>query len=793
MASTWGPFSKRARIGIDVAMSPATVGPATSSVTLTWSVYLRTTYAYAGTYGLQRTGTGPTGPTNVTFSTQNCQTTTVLLWTGTQSVSTSYTGTVSRSMTATLPASGTLFDGAKPTHARSITVPIRPPSAPSAPTSATATMNGAGTQATVTIVRPANYSSNATRWANWRVQRRTDGGAYTWVAARLSPAGTTWVDSSVQPGHTYTYRAASINVTGTSAFATTSTVSTVPSVPTGVSASMSGGEISVNFSHPGGSGVTFELWSEAEGAVVDTGSSSPLVDGDPDPMVTNRYRVRALAGALQSAWSAWSNSVTILAPPAAPTSLHPNGSSVAHEDATVLSWLHVPTDTTGQTARQVRHRTVGSGPSWSSDSGKVNTASQQMTVGAGGFGAPGVGREWQVRTWGEHEDPSEWSASAFITVQYKPVVTITGPVEDINSRSTTVTWSTFQASGLPQAGWQVTIRDGGTVLYTTGAQSGGATSWTSPDILPETDDLSIWVRVSAGGIWSDWGSVTRTVEYIPPAEPNLDVEWVAETASVSIVVSSVSEEGLPESVSLRVERSTTGEDGPWVTLVEVDAGLDVAFMDPTPPLSGPLHYRALAVSALPSEAETVEAVTTPHDAGDHSHCGIWINSGPGLMVPLFLPWDPALTESTAREGGLGRFDDRPFPVPLDSMHVSREISVTASFLPDSHPSTLAPEAVGNRERVRDLALTIGHFYRDPDGEAFHARVSGVSFNRPPGDAVKAVSFQVTEVDVPTDEQNAAQAGYRPPQIVMIRPGEYGIVGGGGLTGTLPGEYILVDI
>ena len=68
MAIVWGALSQRAQLGIDLSMSPATVGPGTSSVTLTWSVWMRSTYTsggYSGTYGLQRTGTAPTGTANV--------------------------------------------------------------------------------------------------------------------------------------------------------------------------------------------------------------------------------------------------------------------------------------------------------------------------------------------------------------------------------------------------------------------------------------------------------------------------------------------------------------------------------------------------------------------------------------------------------------------------------------------------------------------------------------------------------------------------------------------------------
>lgn len=97
---------------------------------------------------------------------------------------------------------------------------------PSAPTNLTATLQ-AGPQVSLT------WRDNATNETGFVIERSANGGAFAQIAtapARNNTGNVTYADTTVQPGTTYAYRVAAVNIAGASTYATSAAVS-VPAMP----------------------------------------------------------------------------------------------------------------------------------------------------------------------------------------------------------------------------------------------------------------------------------------------------------------------------------------------------------------------------------------------------------------------------------------------------------------------------------------------------------------------------------------------------------------------------------
>jgi len=105
----------------------------------------------------------------------------------------------------------------------SATLGVNPPAPP---TSLTATFQ-AGPQVSLT------WRDNATNETGFVIERSTDGVTFSQIAtapARANTGNVTYIDTTIIPGATYTYRVAAVNVAGTSAYSNPAAVP-VPAVP----------------------------------------------------------------------------------------------------------------------------------------------------------------------------------------------------------------------------------------------------------------------------------------------------------------------------------------------------------------------------------------------------------------------------------------------------------------------------------------------------------------------------------------------------------------------------------
>lgn len=941
MAIVWDDWSQRIRLGWDVTQSPASVGAGTSSVTLTVSLHFRATYAYSHDQTVTVSGGGGIAESfTYQFVSSNGTTTTKQIKSWTITVPTSYADEVSRTFTASV--SQNFFDGARPTASRTWKVGKRPPQSPSAPTSASVSYLLGASQAVASWVRPGNWSSDAYRWASVTIQQQTDTGAFTNVVTELAPTSTSR-GFTPKANSRCRWRVRAQNATGSSAWVTTPYVYSTPAPVTALSAQKVGADIHVKFASNSPWANGFELRDTATNTVVATGASSPLVHASANPAVVHRYQVQAVVpGGRVSGWSGLSNPVQLQAKPSTPTNLTPNGISVLTGTIT-LGYVHVPVDTTAQRKRQIRYRLLGAA-TWTTLAEETTTSqTRTLTLAAGMW-------EWQVRTWGAHVDPSEYSASAVVSVEEVPEATILAPDGTIPGSSTTVQVAYAQSDGVPHGATQVQVVNdglsgvpslwawhaqwylgsaafvktsspdeihydgsgpsgndltnrlrgsayqtrpagstvrmqvvasntsladaslqvglyrgaGGTyvssiwpgdsirslpagsdrvviavdvpvdypgdgsdqimpILYVRGATPvtihrircldvtdlpapalladsgillGAITSWTTPPVLPDGSDVTIRARVrTATKLWSGWDETTVPVVFLDPAAPVLEASWLPAAGCVEITAAAVEQsEGQAETVTLALERSIGGQD--WVRIADTSQattdGLSLGWLDYEAPLSGSLRYQAVAVSALPSTATTMLEVVSPHDSGDHDQCGIWINAGPGFATGVLLVWDPDLVEATSLDGTEEYWDDRPEPVPSDSVHVRRSIAVTAAWFAEKVRPAGEPERAATRESLGRIPWEKGlHLYRDPSGRTMYCKIRDMSVSDP-ASGVGTVSFTAVQQGRATPVQLEAVGAWQASRIEHLGDGRYVLAGGGGLLETSPGEYIVVD-
>lgn len=539
MAITWGPWSSndRLRCGIEITQSPTSVATGTASVTLTCKVYLQTRYASfeSGSSPTWYMSNGITASGNTDWNLGDMGT--ILMGTQTKVVNTSYTASVTTTITGKIH-SYYAYAGTEATVTASITTAKRPYSTPSAPSGVTKA-RVSDTNHTV------SWTRNATTGAPYDdilVDRWVAATGLWTTIATIAGTATSYSDTGTTVDNQYEWRVRAKNSVGTSAYSNLSgKIKTTPAAPTGLEATKtSGGDITTTWSFSG-MAESFEVWHAADGvwdgaALATIASSSAFYTHTaPNPAVTHKYRVKSkiASPALTSAYSTESNTVQLLAPPNAPTGLSPTG---VVKDATAsisLQWQHNPVDTTTQTAYEWSYRIDGA--AWV-DSGKLTSTSQSRTV-AGGTWTNGHTIEWRIRTWGQHATASAWSAIANITTSSPPTATVNTPdgSTELSTAELFVQWGYFDPEGGAQSQWLVELLDAfGSVLESKTA-SGTGNSTTMATSLKDATSYSVRVSVrDNNGSWSAPDTQAFSVSYARPPAPEVAAGW-NEEAGMSII------------------------------------------------------------------------------------------------------------------------------------------------------------------------------------------------------------------------------------------------------------------
>lgn len=779
MAIQWGSYGSTGtglsyRVGVDlsIAYPGGALDPTDTQATITGKVYVQMASGHTG-YGINGrvviTGDHSQTTDGINWSVNSGGGTAQLL-TFTDTVSLIYGSSQTYSVTARFR--GVTTWNFTPSKKATITVPARPYQRPAAQTSLSVARSS-DTRQNLSWTRNA---TTAAPYSSQEVWRSVDGGSYARVAS-LSGTATSWSDTSTSANRRYTYRLRAVNSAGTSGYSNTDAISTTPATPSApTAAKLSNGDIRITRPSLSSVAVNWQV-REVGGAVLATLSASTTTwaHPTPDPQVTHTYEIRAVSSdpTLYSGWSADSNTVQLLTPPAAPTNLAPNGAVRDAAKAIVLTWAHNPIDTTEQTRYQLRYRVKGSS-FWTTPL-PVLYGNQTATITADTW-TNGQVIEWEVRTWGAHTDPSPWSATATFTLSTPPVVGITNPTfaQVIDHPSHIFEWSYFQAEGRAQASWQVELWTGN-LRRASANGSGTRTSWNSGPILQNGQTYTFRARVYDNlGAASDWDEVTFTVDYTPPLEPEVQGQWYDE-GFVMLQMTPVNGGVAPETTSFTIERQIDG--GPWVTLA-TDLPTDTEYLDRTAAPNGTNTYRVTAVSDLPSMASTT------YDVVASQNCYLYLNGGPGLSVIVRLRVISSRSLITGRRRVLNEYAGRFAPVETSGQMVPWEMSVSATMMPAGRTQT----AEGSRLRggcssidqsdVDELEMLFSlpgpHLMRDGEGRYETVTLSDLSADLL---YLGEVSFTMTRSSPATSEQLAAIMAYVGPVLTEGPLGEYRIVGG----------------
>jgi hypothetical protein len=486
-----------------------------------------------------------------------------------------------------------------------------------------------------------NNSTPARLWTVLDVERSIDGGTWMNLSHELAQS-TSAHDGSTQPNHSYAYRIRARNPAGATAWVYSGTTVNTPSAPgTPTAVRLSVNNVRITWANPGITETQVRVqrsqdksaWAEVG---VYAGSNVTTVDDSPGTG-TWFYRVRNERGALISPWSAASNGVVSLSPPAAPTlTAPPSGYAADMGGGINYQWQHNPLDGAAQTAAQIRISTDG-GTTWSTTI-EHSGPTQEDLENLSGFEVNAT-VTWQVRTKGAYDGYGPWSSSNTFFVRQSPQVSLTSPVE-IDDVPILMAWDYSDVSGT-QIGYRITVTDpvGLTPMstdytapvpttYFVYEGTGDATSYVilPKDFLPENGKTYVFgVQVtSSSSLQSSRSGVEILVEYDAPEVPTGEIAEIDETrGSISIIAFFGDDDpDAPATDSLGVYRLRP--DGSMLSLGE---GLisGAAVVDRYPPLGEELSYIIVAYTDNGLSSRT-EPMSTRLDGRG----ALYINYGVGL-------------------------------------------------------------------------------------------------------------------------------------------------------------------
>lgn len=742
MTISWGSYENSGGLGMRAGIQIESVtvpNNGSSTFVVTFSCWTQNTANYADNQDFDLTDSGGV---DVTFSDDSIaytnNQTTAQTKRGSNQTAT-YTYSTYGSSPGSIKINGAVsgaFNGVTPNITVSYPVPLRPYSAPSAPTSVTSTRIS-DTQVNLSWT---NNSTSSGAYTSIGVYRSTDGGAYALVATL--GVVTSYSDTTVSTNHKYQYKIRAINSTaGTDSSATTAVYMT-PGTPTGlVATKLASGNIRLDWTgavNYGDTAYTTRIEASQNGGAYSelTSVSGGVITYEhtsPSTAVTWTYRVRhrSTTGSLNGSYSTASNTVVLIATANAPTGLSPSGVARDAAAAIALTWTHNPADGTPQSKRRVQAK-VNAGSY--ADLVNDTSATSSYTVSAATW-TNGDTITWKVATAGENGTLGAYSAESTITLSAVPTVTISAPSATYSTSTLTATWVYFQAQSSAQATWTANLYDAvGTLIET---QSGTTeTEVTFAATLEDGATYSVEVTVtSAAGLTSVADTESFVVTYLPPAAVTIEATYDDDSGCMVLTITGADAEvGVTEEITtVDIQRQIDG--GAWVTLATglvLDGDpLTAIIIDTAPTINGSNVYRAVAYSALPSSAMSDEE-SAPTTEGYWS----FLSAGEGFATIVRAKAMPTFQATASLDRALYHFADRPNPVQLDGTAESLSLAYTAELRGDS--STAQEwEAMG---RTAGIML-----WREPTGRRVYVSLGSVQIKR--DRAFKSgVSFSMSEVD-----------------------------------------------
>ncbi len=440
----------------------------------------------------------------------------------------------------------------------------------------------------------ANHPTAVRPYASVRVERSTDGGAWSEVAS-LPGTATGWDDLSTGANHSYSYRVRPANSAGYGDYtASTARTYNTPAAPTSVSAAVrSGTVVAVTVANPALTATSLELQKSADGeswSDVATVEGSPVTTLDADLGGGSFWlRARNARGGLKSAWTASGQATVTECPPGPPTLLSPSSSQVVPTAAELsFSWLPSHPDGSAQTAAQVAYRLAGVA-SWTvaDVAGASPSLSVEMPFAANSS------CEWRARTKGSHADWGAWSAVSGFSVRTPPQAAFEQPAagSDVESLPLHVRLS-YVDGGWALAGCVLAVADSmGAEVYRRDMGASLECDVRASEWLPE-NGASYTLRAEVRSTSTLTAIAVRevSVDFAEPQPAALAIAPDAEAGTVSMTVTEgETVEGAADAVSANVYRVAGGER---IALAE-GVAFGAAVVDRYAPVNAPYSYEAV--------------------------------------------------------------------------------------------------------------------------------------------------------------------------------------------------------
>ena len=413
--------------------------------------------------------------------------------------------------------------------------------APNAPTGCTATYVS-DSQASVSWT---NGTTDSDHPRDATLVERKDGSNDWAQVASASGTASGYTDNGISANTQYQYRVRAKNVAGYSAYSTSGSIYTTPAAPSSVTLDKTAATtVQVDVTGTWGYSVTYDIESTYDGgstwASVATSTSMPY--SATVNAGTVQFRVRAVSGALSSAWTNSASLVTVC-PPLAPTIVQAPANPTAYGDGSTIAWTPNHPDGSAQASAEVKV----TNPGGTSTTYTVSTATSYSFT-------PNATGTWtaQVRTKGLDPSYGEWSQTVSWGVYNPPAVVITSPATDgtdVVSLPMTVSWSVTDSTGVSA---QRVIIEGsdGEILNRTLAGDVRTVALNASDVALENGQTyTIRLRVMGGS-----GLVTEQtrifdVAWLAPAAPVLQLtEGEGRSATIDVMDTHYSESGATISV-----------------------------------------------------------------------------------------------------------------------------------------------------------------------------------------------------------------------------------------------------
>lgn len=612
------------------------------------------------------------------------------------------------------------------------------PNKPNAPTNVTAT-RVSDTQQTVKWSASAATGKPITKC---KVLRRDSHNLTVVTIATVGASTRTYTDKTTKANRRYNYWVETVNSAGASRSSGHGIVNTTPAAPPAPKATRSGTTVKLTFTEnkdwPSASVTQYVIQDNPGGTgwvtLATISMAGTWTHQSPDLQVTHQYRVavRTNTNVLTSAYSATTQVVQLLAPPAAPGNLTPDGIGVPLGEDLTLSFTHNPVDSSDSTKAQIRWREVGASTWTTPDVFAVVVEPDDTitTVLDTSEFEPGVQIEWQASTWGEHLTQGAWYTTARFTPSERPSATIETPEETWGYPKLAVEWGYFDPEDTTQSRASAVLENDDGIIETVNV-NGDATTATFKTLLVDDATYLVTVTVWDGNnLASEPETAEFAVDYLPPAPPELAADFDRETGATILDIQNPEDvEDLPETVSVDIQRRT-GE-GEWVTVLQ---GLppNSTTADFTMPLGVEVEYRAVAWSELPSSAFS-EPQPVFAGIGD---ADAYLGGGPGFSQTVRLIRNP----ETSGQIGLAnkvmhQFAGRTKPTGFDGPMTARELTWSGSLLTEEQ----------SLSEFEDIAILQGqHMLRTPDGLSIAGQLDAIPYNRGIAGAIWGVSIKITE-------------------------------------------------